>query len=356
MANEFITDVVSPVELTGFVRELVDGDLPFRTLFPAARVDDIEYELTNVDVSTAGEVARYRAWDTPALIGKRPGITIIQGEIPPLAWGYRLNEKELTRFDRLRASIAERSDQRVVDTIFNDAERAGRSVQNRLTLAHGDLLVDGALTLTELGSPETGNAVTATFAVPGAQLGVTPATVAWTDHAAAVPVTDLKAWEAIYRPNNGGRNPDAWGVSSEIMADLVLNAQIKSVASGTSGVTPGIIGPDQVNQVLRAMGVNAPIVVMFDVERPTLTSGTPARVVNNRKIVGLRAGMGATLYTQPPAVAGLVRSGAEQMASLEPGIIAYQVGSIDPAWVKTTAEGLAIPVLRDPNALFVATV
>jgi hypothetical protein len=44
------------------------------------------------------------------------------------------------------------------------------------------------------------------------------------------------------------------------------------------------------------------------------------------------------------------------MAQAEPGIIAYQVGGIDPAWVKTTAEGLAIPVLRDPNALFVATV
>src|SRR5436190_13067772 len=119
MATEYITDVVDPVELTGYVRELVDGDLPFRALFPPLPTDDIEYELTNVDVSTSGEVARYRAWDTPAKIGKRPGLSVIKGEIPPLAWGYRLNEKDLTRFERLRQGIAEQSDQSLVNVIFD---------------------------------------------------------------------------------------------------------------------------------------------------------------------------------------------------------------------------------------------
>jgi hypothetical protein len=359
MANEFITDVVDPVELTGFVRELVDGDLPYRALFPPLRTDDMEYELTNVDVSTAGEVARYRAWDTSAKIGKRPGLSVIQGEIPPLAWGYRLNEKELARFDRLRAGVAERSDQRVVDVIFNDAERAARAVQNRLTLAHGSLLTSGDVVLTELGDVEATNELKATFAVPAAQGGTTavsPSGADWSDTTNAVPVVDLKAWEVIYRANNGGRNPDAWGVSSEVMADLALNASIRTLAGGSSGVTPGVITDEVVRQVVRAAGVNAPIVVMFDVERPTLTSGTPARVVGNRFVIGVRAGMGSTLFSAPPAQAGLVRSGATQLAQAEPGIIAYQTGSIDPAWVKTTAEGLAIPVLRDPNALFIATV
>src|SRR5436190_5985684 len=128
MANEFITDVVSPVELTGFVRELVDGDLPYRSLFPPLRTDDMEYELTNVDVSTAGEVARFRAWDTPAKIGKRPGLSVIKGEIPPLAWGYRLNEKDLKRFERLRSGVGERADQSLVDVIFDDAARAAHAV------------------------------------------------------------------------------------------------------------------------------------------------------------------------------------------------------------------------------------
>jgi hypothetical protein len=356
VANEYITDVVPPEQLTGFVRELVSGDLPYASLFPSLPTADIEYELTNVDLASAGEVARYRAWDTPARIGKRPGISIIEGEIPPLAWGYRLNEKEMARFDRLRAGVADRSDAMVERTIYDDAARAGQAVQNRLTLAHGSILQTGAVELTELGDVVSGNELKATFAVPANQMGVVPATVAWTDHAAAVPVTDLLAWEVIYRANNGGRNPDAWGVSSEIMGDLVLNAQLKVLAAGSSGITPGLITPSTVTAVLSAMGVRAPVLVMFDVERPTLTSGTPARVVSNRKVIGVRAGMGNTLYTTPPATAGLAREGATQMATMEPGIIAYQVGDINPAWVETVAEGLAMPILRNPNALFVATV
>lgn len=356
MANEYITDVIDPVALTGYVRQLVDGDLPFSSLFPPIRTDDIEYELTNVDLTAAGEVARYRAWDTPAPIGKRPGFNMIRGELVPIAWGYRLNEKEMKQLNKLRLALGAASDQTVVRTILGDAERAGRAVQNRLTLAHGSLLTTGIVDFADLGSPETGNSLKADFAVPANQLAVTPAGAAWTDHAASVPLTDLKAWEVIYRANNGGRNPDAWGISSEIAADIVQNAQIKSIASGTSGVTPGIVSLATVNQVLTLSGVNAPLLVMFDVERPSLTSGTPSRVVNNRKVIGVRAGMGSTIYTEPPAQDGLVLSGARQMATMEPGIIAYQVGSIDPSWAKTTAEGLAVPVLRNPAALFVATV
>ena len=95
---EYITSVIDPAELTGYVREVVDGDLPFESLFPTVQTDDIEYELSIVDVTGAGEVARYRSWDTPAPIGRRPGLSVIRGEIPPLSWGYRLNEKDLKRF------------------------------------------------------------------------------------------------------------------------------------------------------------------------------------------------------------------------------------------------------------------
>lgn len=357
MANEYITDVIDPVELTGYVRELVNGDLPFAALFPPLQVDDIEYELTNVDLSTSGEVARYRAWDAPAPIGKRPGIASITGELIPIAWGYRLNEKELQRFENLRANLGERADQSVFTTVYDDAGNAGKAVQNRITLAHGSILTTGIVDFADLGSPVTGNSLQAVFTVPANQLAVTPAGAAWTDHAASVPITDLKAWETIYRANNGGRNPDAWLMSSEAGADLVLNAQVRTLGPVT-GVVPSIITTDQAVQIIRAAGVQAPILIgaIMDTERATLSSSTPARVINNRKVIGVRAGMGSTLYTRPPAAAGLARSGAQQMATLDPGIIAYQTGSINPAWVETTAEGLAVPVLRDPNALFVATV
>ena len=161
----FITDVVEPAALTGYVREEVSGSLPFAGIFPVDAVDDIEYELENIDLRGSAEVARYRTWDTVPDIGKRPGIRIIGGEIPPLGWSYRLNEKDLGRIGRMRQGVADRTDRRVVDVIFDDAKRASEAVQNRLTIAHAELLQTGAVLLRELGDvadPEAG--MQATFA------------------------------------------------------------------------------------------------------------------------------------------------------------------------------------------------
>jgi hypothetical protein len=354
MATEFITDVIDIPRLIGFIRELVDGQLPFAGMFPPRPVEDIEYELSQIDVSGAGQVARYRTWDTAPPLAKRPGFSIIGGEIPPLGRSIRLNEKDILRLQRLRAGVAAATDQQVVDVIFRDAENMANAVQNRLTLAHGDVLQTGMVTLTELGDVEAGSAVQANFNVPASHLNVVPAGAAWSDHANATPITDLKAWEAVYRPHNGGRNPDGWGVSSEIMADLAQSAQVRNLAPVT-GVVPGIVTDETVRQVLRAAGVNAPLVTTNDVERQTLAETGMARVIGNRKVIAMRGGMGATLYGLTANAATMAGNGTITFTDA-PGIIAFVESSIRPAAIITTAEAVALPVLLDPNALFVATV
>lgn len=355
MATEYITDVVSPAELTGFVREWADtdGQLPFASLLPPVQVDDIKYELDQVD-GFVGEVARYRTWDTIGRIGKRPGVTTVVGEIPPLDWSYRLNEQDIIRFNRLRTGLGDRFDAGVVDRILNDARNAANAVQNRITLAHGEVLTTGEVRLTELGNVVSGNELVASFAVPAAQMGVTPA-VPWSTHATATPVADLKAWEAIFRSNNGGQNPEMWLVSSEVMADLALNAQIMTLAGGTSGVTPGVITDQTVSQVLRAAGVQAPLAVS-DVERPALDGSGNARVIGERFVLGLRPSvLGSTLYGISANAATLAGNGTMQLTDA-PGLIAFQTQEVRPPQIMTTCEGIALPVLRDPNALFSAEV
>lgn len=351
---ELITELATPAELTGYVREETDGGLPFAGLFPVLEVPDVEYELTNANLVDVGEVARYRSWDAVPPIGKRPGVEIIGGEIPPLGWSYRLNEKDIARFERVRAGVADRFDQGVLDVLFNDAVRAARAVQNRITLAHGQLATTGVVILTELGNVDSASAVRATFAVPSTQMGVVPAGAVWSDHANSVPITDLKAWEAIYRTNNGGRNPDAWGISSEVMADLVFNTQVRTLAP-VMGVVPGIIGDATVAQVLRASGVNAPLVVMNDVERPALDGTGTARVIGNRFVIGVRAGMGSTLFGAAPS-ASMLAGNAQLEFRDAPGIVAFSQKSLRPPQIVTTAETVALPVLRDPKALFSASV
>lgn len=351
MSSEFITDVINVPQLIGFVRERADGDLPYGDIFPPIDVDDVEFELTQVSAFT-GEVAKYRSWDTAPPLGTRPGVSIVGGAIPPLGWSYRLNEKDIARLERLRAGVGESVDQRVVNRIFNDAENAGHAVQNRITLAHGDVLTDGVLTLTELGNPEPGSALVANYGSPGGHF-VTAGTL-WSDTASSTPITNLRTWEATYRSNNSGLNPDAWLMSSEVMANLCLNAQVRNLAMGGSGTSPGIVNETVVRQVVAAAGVNADLIV-DDTERPALDGSGTARVISARKIVAVKAGMGATLYGPTATAATLAGNGTIEWADA-PGIIAYATRSVRPASIITTAEAIAIPVLRDPNALFVATV
>jgi hypothetical protein len=343
---------VTPAELTGYVREEVTGGLPFDGLFPEQEVDDITYELENVDLTGFNEVARYRTWDTVPPIGRRPGIALIGGEIPPLGFGYRLNELDLGRLGRVRQGIAERTDQRVVDTIYNDARRAANAVQNRITLTHGQLLSTGSVILSELGNVAANQGVQATFAVPGAQLGVVPA-VLWSDRTNAVPADNLLAWEEIYADNNGDLFPDEWWISRTVALDLRLNAQLRSAAPDVR--VPSRLTDSEVGGILEEYGVQGRIRIV-DIRRPPLAGGGRQPVLPAGAVIAVRAGMGATLFGPPPIVN--VMDGNAQIALRDaPGLVAYAWDEIRPSPAAFTfCEGVALPVLTDPNALFVANV
>jgi hypothetical protein len=353
VAAEYITDVIDPAELTGYVREQVDGDLPFATLFPPVQVEDIEYELTQLD-SVAGQVAKYRSWDTAPPLGKRPGVTIIGGEIPPLGLSMRLNERDIIRFNRLRRDLADRFDQRVVDTIYADAVNMARAVQNRITLAHGELLTSGEVTLTELGEGiVAGNELKATFNVPAGQLNVAPAGDQWDVVATAVPLTDLLTWEETYRDANGGLSPDAWIMSTKAESYLMQSTQVRN--QFVNAPTAYMPTSDEVRRAVGQRGVRGQIVIS-DIERPALDGSGTARVIPENVVVGVRyAALGSTLYGISANAATLAGNGTIEFTDA-PGIVAFQEQQVRPPAVLTTAEGVALPVLRDPKALFVATV
>jgi hypothetical protein len=350
MAAEYIHDVIDVPELIGFVREQVDGDLPFAPFFPPQDVEDIEYELTQVP-SLEGQVAKYRSWDTAPPLGTRPGVTIIGGEIPPLGLSFRLNERDIVRLNRLRAGLADRFDARVTDSITNDAVRAGHAVQNRVTLAHGEALTLGKVTLTELGDVEASNELVANFGVPNDHF--VSAATPWSTHATATPITNLLAWEKKYRTDNNGQNPAGWLLSAEAMGDLVLNTQIKEHIYG-AGAGTQLVNTDLVAAAVRAAGVQAPLIVS-DVERPALDGSGTARVIGARKICAVRPGMGTTLYGISPNAANLVGEGVLEWSDA-PGVVAFSERQLRPAAVITTGEAVTIPVVLDPMAIFCATV
>lgn len=352
---EFITDVASPRQLTAAVQEAFTGSLPFEGIIPSAQTDNLRQAIATVDLSTSAEVARYRNWETVPDIGRRPGFSLEEYEIAPLGWSYRLNEEDLARLDRVREGIAESLDRGVVDTIYGDALRAVEAVENRLTLTHAELLQFGRVTLDEFGQPaDAARAVQVVFPVPAAHLGVVPAGAAWSDHATSDPAGDLKAWEATFRSNNRGRNPDRWGISSEILGDLLANESLARRVYPNAVALPGEIATTQLAQALRVAGVQAPLVVTNDVERPSLDATTFGRVINERRVIGMLAGMARTHFTTPPALT-VMPSDARIERTTAQGVIAYALQGIRPPEVITTAEAVALPLLERPSGLFVAT-
>lgn len=379
---DFITDIIHPERLTGAVQRLTSGGLPFAAvapqlgddtdavpsfgqtsaglpnLFPIVETDDIEYEIENSDFTGAGEVARYRSWDTKPKIGKRPAVSTFSGEVVPLDWSYRLNEKDLARYGRFREALEagntpDRRDAGVEGSIVGDATRAAAAVHNRITLAHAEILTHGRMTLTELGDVESGEALVAEFPVPDAHFA--NAQTLWSDPAADA-VSDLKASEAIYADSNNGLPPDEWWITPDVAADLLVHTKLVGRLVFAVGASNAVELPsiDVVNQVLRTHGVVAPLRVV-DVKRPTLAGGNRASVLAERKVLGVKAGMGKTLFTPPPSAA-LMPADARIAAQYQAGVIAYSQYSVRPAEVVTTAEAVSVPVLGNPNALFVLNV
>lgn len=351
---EFITDVVNPNQLTAAVQTAFTGSLPFEGIIPSQGTDNLRQQIATVDMSASAEVAKYRNWETVPDIGRRPGFSLEEYEIAPLGHSRRLNEEDLAKLDRVREGSADSIDQTVIDLIFDDALACVEAVENRITLTHAELLQFGRVTLDELGNPDEASAVRVTFPVPADHLGVVPG-VAWSDHANSVPATNFKAWETTYRSNNRGRNPDAWGISSEVLADLAASESLVSTIYPNATALPGQITQEQVGQALRMLGVRAPLRLMDEVERPQLDGSGYGPVIDARKVIATQAGMANTYFTPPPVLVTMPDNGRVDRSTAQ-GVIAYSMTEIRPAMILTTGEAVALPLLERPSALFVATV
>lgn len=365
MASQFLTEVLDIPRLIGYVREQRFEGLTLDTVLPNQEVMDIEFELTNV-ASTAIQVARYRAWETPPGFAKRPGYAVIAGELPPLGLTQRLGERDQLTFETVLANLRRNGNtsesgapffpyprlpgagkppvSQLEDLIYGDALQMVRAVQARVEIARGQLLSTGAVTIAEGGL-----ALTATFGVPGSH--IVSAGTAWSNTSASTPITDIAAWLATYRADNNGRMPAFFVTSSAVVANLTLNAQIRNMAP-VMGVVPGVLTEQTIAAVFAAQGF--PPIVTYDTMLPD-ASGTMQPVMPVRAFIAVGQGVGSTFYG---VTAEAMRMAGEGVIAMEdaPGVVAFVEQEVRPSATFTTGAGIALPVLRDPYAIFIATV
>lgn len=330
------TDLIKPVELTAFSREIVaatdvaGNPATLANIFPST---DPIYGSTYsfIENEVVSEAASFRSFTAEAAIGKSGGRDRKTVELPPLSL-----KKRLTEYDQVR-----RMGVNSFETVRAAAERlaaeVSQAVINRLVLARAEALVTGQLVIDEDGFVQT-----VSF---GRAAGNTTAASAKWDATTnpGDPVADLQVWGKIISddPYAGGA-PDVLYMSSTVMAVLMRSAAIRGYFGPAA---TGIVGLGEIGTLFQNFGIPVPVVLDAKVDGQ--------RLIPEKTIVLARAGAGATPWGQTVEATD-PRYGIPYQD--QPGLVvgAYQQDDPDTKWIRANA--IAMPILHQANATLAATV
>lgn len=335
--------IVSPAALTAFVRDVpVDQNYILDQLFPNSVDNVLEVEFEEGVITT--RAAKARAWDAPPMPGKRDQLTTRRVKLPAVS--QMLSRGELDRLQLERLNQGGTSNAAVRNAIFDDATNNVNSVQARVELMRGDLLIDGKVTLPELGGIE------ADFLVPNTNFAT--AGTAWTTHATADILGDLRAWTKTYRAANGF-NPGGIVCSEDTLYDMLNNQAIRDLYAGTAG-RPGIITQDQLDATLRANRLPS---IRFTYDAQVDVDGTATSILDPTKVQLVPpAGIPLGRTQWGMTATGLEFQNANVRVTNGPaGIVSIIDKDVRPPYRDAVyVDATVMPILTRPRALFVGTV
>lgn len=347
MAGErLVWDLVDPVELINYVRDYANEVLreeaaigPLFDYLPVVTTDEIEFRIRKGDLIDV-DAAVYRAWDTPAPMTSRPGTTRVEGEIGPISRQIPLTEEEHIRKRALDRGVSDP----LIDQIYEDAERMVRSVYIRLVLAQGDLIDDGAITISE-----NGLTLTADFDRKAGS-SKTAGTV-WSNPAAPM-LANMLSWVEDY-DNENGFVPSAFVMPRATRAFMSLNTEMRNRAAA-NGTIPSRLNIEGINDVLATEDL--PPIRLYD--GSFRVDGVATRVLPLNKI-----------FLMPPTEApyGETRMGvtAEAMRAAElgildsedaAGVVAATLTNDHPVQTSVLGTAVGLPISPNPDMVFDATV
>jgi len=341
----FNFDLIDPVQLTGFVREVPGpANYTLDSVLPNVLIEDIDVAW---DIATrTNRSAMFRSYDAETPIGQRDSFERRRVSMPPLGVKTVVGELERLRLEQVRSGGNNTS--RMIEAIYDDAERNTREVLARMELARGDVISDWKLTL----SGENGLTLEADFGMP---TGHDPtAAVLWSDHDDSDPIADYADWVTDYTDANG-EPPGRTLTSRAVIGHMLMNAKVRTYAGSLAG-TPQMVTRSQLNTVLEAFDL--PPIFTYDTQINVGTTAT--RPVPANRFIMLPAtpsDLGATYWGVTAEALELAGGQNPGIAfSQAPGLVGVVMRDGDPVrtWTKVTAIGM--PIIRDPKRLMVAEV
>lgn len=343
-----IDDYIQPEVLTGFVRQVpTPANLMLNQFLPDRNIGNVEAAIDQL--TRTNRVAAFRSWDTETPVGQRDSFQRSKIKLPPIGQKLPIAEQETLMLERVRTGGDNRNG--YIEAIYNDAETLAGNVRRRMELARGDVLVDGKFTL----SGENNLFLEADFGVPSGNK-VTAGT-AWSDHADASPLTDFKTWIDSYVDLNGER-PGRIVTSNTVINNLLLSQEIRDLFNRGTTLTggPNLLTPVMLNQVLQAYGI--PPLIEYNTKLNV--NGSNVRVIPDDRVIMLPENpldLGYTAWGVTAESLVLATGDNPGLTFSElPGLVGVVMKEGDPVqtWTKVSAVGM--PLITDPNRLFVADV
>ena len=262
---------------------------------------------------------------------------------------------KIDQSERLRALISRgvtrQSD--LVDRILNDGYNLSDQVVTRTKVAKNEVIATGKMTISEnnldltvdYGVPAANLNKTLDFG-PGATTPVDEQLLALKEAATAAgyPLNGMYCGEAVFNKFRKNANIQKAINGSAMVGQLVRNADLRAYLSEEFGITRVLIN-DATYSLPLTMGDNG---------RPVVSSKRyyPANKVSffhaNGKI-------GDGIWGDPPEVSASKFMEADG-SPVSPYVYVSQYAETDPAVTWTKASALFMPVLYNPNALYVAAV
>lgn len=312
-------------------------------LFPDQKTENIMAEYLVLSSGASVPVmATVHAFDTEAEIGSRPAFDKISVE-------KLLIKRKINQTERLRLYIENGvyRDDAIVRYVADDMARMAESVKTRTEVAKMELLSSGQMTINEnnlslnvkYNVPAENTAFSFDFSSPDNDILGQMQTVADAAADAGQVITGIVT-------------------SSKVMRKLMDNKAVQTAIYGSVG-TGTLASRDRIQALFGQLYGFTDIEVYdakYAVERADSTRERK-RFYPENKIsflsTGVSGAMGVGLWGPPPEEA---EYGQYSEKSAQQFITITQWATQDPVAVWTKASGLFIPVLPNPDGLFVATV
>lgn len=337
--------VVPPADLTAFARSVpVDQTYVLNQILPD-KVDPILRVDIGGETTITTRAAKARAFDAPPMPGQRDTLESRSVRLPAVS--QMLDQGELDRLKLEEFTTTGGSSAAAIErALYDDTENNVRSVLARVEMMRGDLLDDGAVTLSEMGG------MTADFGTPSTHK-VTAATL-WSNTASADILGNIRGWNQVYRQSNGFRFGGMW-MSEDVLYSMLQNEAIRDLWPTVSG-SPSLITLDQLNQTLQS-NLLPPVLGTYDAQ--AIVDGTATDILPGNKVIFVPP-RGITLgFTQWGMTAtALELQGSKVKIDPSPaGMIAIEDKDVRPPFRRAAyVDSTVLPVLERPKGLFVAQV